>query len=201
MAVVKNIILFLLLFFIVQQATAQNIDINILKTINPQHPDAFVWKAASGSIDWVLGSIVFGTLTYGYISKDKTIQVNGYELLMVTAVNIGATEIFKSIFNRPRPADKYPEEVFVNSPAKGKSLPSGHTSQAFALATTLTLQYRKWYVAVPAYLWASSVGYSRMYLGKHYPSDVLAGAALGAGVSYLGHIISNKLFRRKKGSK
>ena len=197
MTTVKKILL--LVFVLIQQrSTAQNADIDILKGINPQHPNSAVWKAASGTIDWVGGTAVLGTLAYGYISKNKATQLNGYELLIVSAINIGSTEVLKNVFNRTRPADEYPNEVFVNSPSSGKSLPSGHTSQAFAVATTLSLQYKKWYVVVPAYLWAGSVAYSRMYLGKHYPTDVLAGAVLGAGCSYVGHIISNKLFRQKK---
>jgi membrane-associated phospholipid phosphatase len=191
----------LLPFFFISTATAgQNIDINILKAINPEHPDAFVWKTASGSVNWVTGSITFGTLAYGFISKDKKIRENGFELLIVSGINIGTTALLKNVFNRTRPADKYPGEVFVLDPSHGMSFPSGHTSQAFALATTLTLQYKKWYVTVPAYLWAGCVGYSRMYLGKHYPSDVLAGAVLGVGTSYLGYLITNKLFRNKGSS-
>lgn len=188
-------------FFLGQKSVAQNIDIDILKGINPEHPNSFVWKTASSSIDWAAGSITFGTLAYGFITKDKNIQHNGVELLMAAGINIGTTEILKNVFKRTRPADKYPDEVFVNTPSSGKSFPSGHTSQAFATATTLTLQYKKWYVTVPAYLWAGCVGYSRMYLGKHYPSDVLAGAIVGAGSSYLSHIISARLFRDKKSAK
>jgi membrane-associated phospholipid phosphatase len=190
--------LLVIFLFTIQCSIAQNIDIDILKSINPRYPDAAVWKAASGTIDWTAGSITIGTLAYGFIKKDKAIQQNGYELLITSAINIAATQILKVAVNRTRPADEYPNEVFVSSPSSGKSFPSGHTSQAFAVATTLTLQYKKWYVWAPAYLWAGGVGYSRMYLGKHYPADVLAGALIGAGSSYLSHFISNKLFRNKK---
>ncbi len=59
------------------------------------------------------------------------------------------------------------------------SFPSGHTALAFAAATTLALDHPQWYVVVPAYVWAGGVGVSRVWHGAHYPSDVLAGAALG----------------------
>jgi undecaprenyl-diphosphatase len=49
----------------------------------------------------------------------------------------------------------------------------------------LSRSYPKWYIAAPAYLWAGSVGYSRMYLGVHYPSDVFGGAVLGTTTSLL----------------
>ena len=188
----------MILLFITVNAGAQNIDIDLLRSINPQNPDAAVWKGASNSVNISSGLLAVGTLAYGYIAKDKKSQHNGYELLITTGINVAATELLKRVFNRTRPADEYPGEVFPASASVGKSLPSGHTAQAFAVATTLTLQYRKWYVVIPAYTWAAAVGYSRMYLGKHYPSDVLAGAALGAGCSWLGHVISNKLFRQKK---
>jgi undecaprenyl-diphosphatase len=70
------------------------------------------------------------------------------------------------------------------------SFPSGHTSSAFNTATFICLTYPKWYVIAPAALWATSVAYSRMYLGVHYPSDVLAGAVLGAGTAYLTYYLN-----------
>lgn len=196
----KKIVLIFILFASVN-VFAQNIDIDLLKSINPTHPTSPVWKGTSYSVYPTSAVVAIGTLTYGYAKHDKKIQENGYELLIATAINVGATEWLKRVFNRTRPADAYPGEVFVSSPSSGKSLPSGHTSQAFAVATTLTIQYKKWYVWVPAYTWAAAIGYSRMYLGKHYPSDVLAGAALGAGSSWLSHFISNKIFRAKKSTR
>lgn len=79
-------------------------------------------------------------------------------------------------------------------------MPSGHTSLAFATATSLTLKYPKWYVAAPSYFWACSVGYSRMNLGVHYPSDIVAGALLGAGSAYLTYLV-NDFFRKKMDNK
>jgi membrane-associated phospholipid phosphatase len=64
-------------------------------------------------------------------------------------------------------------------------MPSAHTSSAFATATSLSLAFPKWYVVVPSFVWASSVGYSRMHLGVHYPSDVLVGALVGSGSAFL----------------
>lgn len=57
------------------------------------------------------------------------------------------------------------------------SFPSGHAGGAFALATVAAARYKK--LAVPAYLGATIIGVSRIYLGRHYPSDVAGGAALG----------------------
>ncbi|MEP7277803.1 MAG: phosphatase PAP2 family protein [Bacteroidota bacterium] len=191
-------IIWLLSFFLAVRADAQNIDLAILKSINPRYPNALVWRVASGSVDWISGGISLGTLAYGYIAKDKAITHNGYELLMTIGINMGVTQALKITVNRTRPSTRYPNEVFVRSVSRDKSFPSGHTSDVFAIATTLTLQYHKWYVTVPAYAWAGCVGYSRLYLGKHYPSDVLAGALTGVASSYVSHLITKKRFRQKK---
>jgi membrane-associated phospholipid phosphatase len=94
------------------------------------------------------------------------------------------TSVLKYTIDRPRPFETYPDiekATYAGSP----SFPSGHTSDAFSLATSLSIAYPKWYVIVPSYAWALTVAYSRMHLGVHYPSDVLAGALVGAGSAYL----------------
>ncbi len=173
---------------------AQNIDIDILKSINPSDPNSGFWKATGQSGYFLPAGLAAGTIGYGILSKDKSLREKGYELVLSMGISAIITQSLKYTIDRTRPADKYPNDVFVDKPVHGKSFPSGHTTIAFATATTVTLQYKKWYIAVPAYLWAGATGYSRMYAGEHYPSDVLAGAAVGIGSAYLAHWISGKIF-------
>ena len=89
------------------------------------------------------------------------------------------------------------DALYVGTSVAGAfvSFPSGHTATAFALATSLSIRYPKWYVIAPSALWACSVGISRMNEGVHYPTDVLAGAALGAGFA-VANIYINKWLNR-----
>lgn len=62
------------------------------------------------------------------------------------------------------------------------SYPSGHSVLAFATAAVLVLTYRRWWVSLVAIIGALLIGYSRLYLGHHYFSDVVGGAVLGAAI-------------------
>ena len=77
------------------------------------------------------------------------------------------------------------------------SFPSGHTSTAFCTATSVALRYRKWYFVAPSYLFATSVAWARMYQGVHYPSDVFAGAVIGAGSAWAGYKIQKWMERKR----
>jgi membrane-associated phospholipid phosphatase len=123
-----------------------------------------------------------GIFAAGVIDNDKGTRQNAMYIASSSAVNLLLTLVIKKIVKRPRP---FLGQVKINAvyhPGQ-TSFPSGHTSSAFTTATALTQVYHKWYVIAPAYLWASSVGYSRMYLGVHYPSDVATGALVGTSTS------------------
>lgn len=80
---------------------------------------------------------------------------------------------------RPPLADPTPEPL-VDLPATF-SFPSGHATVSFACATTLALAVPR--LRVPLYVLAALISFSRVYVGVHYPLDVLAGAALGVAVA------------------
>lgn len=90
----------------------------------------------------------------------------------------------KYLIDRPRPFVVYP---FLEKLASGgsPSFPSGHAADAFALATALSIVFPGKRVIISAYLLACLIGYSRMALGVHYLSDVLAGAFTGAASAYM----------------
>jgi membrane-associated phospholipid phosphatase len=124
--------------------------------------------------------IPVGLLIAGAINNDKGMRENAAYIASSTALSTGITFLLKHIVKRPRPFVQNINVVPVYR-AGSTSFPSGHTSSTIATATALSIAYPKWYVIAPAFLWAGATGYSRMYLGVHYPTDVAAGALIGAG--------------------
>lgn len=124
-----------------------------------------------------------GLAIAGAARHDEEMQQNALYVASSTATTIVVTFVMKKLIRRPRPFNKHLNFTAVYQPPQF-SFPSGHTSSAFSNATALSMAYSKWYIITPSMLWASSVGYSRMYLGVHYPTDVAAGAALGASAAW-----------------
>ncbi|MEA4983124.1 MAG: phosphatase PAP2 family protein [Paludibacter sp.] len=183
-------------FFVVTPGlSAQNADIDLLKKINQTAPglrpvSIFITETANP----ISLAIPIGMGAYSLISKDKDLFKDAFYIAFSSGVNLGMTELLKRSIRRERPATTYPGELYIYEIRTDYAMPSGHTSGAFATATALSLKYPEWYVIVPAYVWASSVGFSRMHLGLHYPTDVLAGAALGAGSAFITYKINEWLW-------
>ena len=196
--VARSIVALVALLSVSLHAGAQNWDINLLKNINPDNPTSKFWRATSTS-SYVLGfGVPAGLFVAGQLSKDRDAKLRSYDIAGSVIIGIAITQASKIIINRERPFAKYPNDVHpYNETNDNKSMPSGHTSLAFSTAASLGIIYKKWYITVPAYMWATSVGYSRLYLGAHYPSDVIGGAAVGIGSAYLSHWLNKKLFQRK----
>lgn len=116
-------------------------------------------------------------------------------LTLAEAGAVGLTFALKNLIRRPRPYAALPGVRARERSHQGDdvfdphSFPSGHTSTAFSIATSLSLSYPEWYVIAPAAAWAGGMGLTRVWHGVHYPSDVLAGAALGVGAAVLVQVL------------
>jgi len=136
-------------------------------------------------------------LVAGIINKDKNLKKTALYITESIAVSQFISFSMKAIVNRDRPGVKDPTLDPVNT-TNSASFPSGHTSAAFALATSMSIVTPKWYVIAPMFTWASLVGYSRMYLGVHYPSDVIVGALVGSGSAWLCYKLNKWMHPPKK---
>ena len=173
-------------------AQAQNIDVDLLKRINPNAPTSGLWKGVTNTAKPLSIGVPLTMLAIQLATKDEDLKWKSAEAIAALGSTIISTQLIKIVFNRQRPYQKY-AGIYPYEHEDGKSLPSGHASIAFSTATTLALEYKRWYIVVPAYAWATSVGYSRLYLGMHYPSDILASAALGAASAWVTHVITKRL--------
>jgi undecaprenyl-diphosphatase len=102
--------------------------------------------------------------------------VLGLTIVAVALADVTATGL-KGLFDRPRPPLRYPNQDPLVAVPDTASFPSGHAATSFAGATILAFAFPR--VAPLFYILASAVGFSRVYLGVHYPLDIVGGAVLG----------------------
>lgn len=114
----------------------------------------------------------------------------------VAAVAWLACHVAKSIADRPRPYEVVSGAILRQQPAHGSSFPSSHTTVAFAIAIAVIPFIPRLGVPV-ALVYATLVGWSRVYLGAHYPLDVLAGVALGLVVGGGSLLVARRLLRQQ----
>lgn len=192
-------IFFLLSVFV---ASSQSIDIDILQKINVNRNTEFdpAFKTITNTAVPLSIATPVMMYTIGLIQKDSLIKQKALFIGETFLASAFVTIASKSIFKRDRPYVTHPS-IQPLSVEGSYSLPSAHTSSAFATATSLSMAYPKWYVVVPSFVWASSVGYSRMHLGVHYPSDVLVGALVGSGSAVLMYKANQWLNKKRKKNK
>jgi len=120
---------------------------------------------------------------YGEFFKDPRAKTTALDSIAATAIASGiVTNSFKYVIGRGRPTDGH-GGAYNFRPFSGQdSFSSGHTTEAFALASVISEHYDSLWVQVPAYGLASAVGYARLNNNRHWPSDVLAGATIGTFV-------------------
>lgn len=175
----------------------QNADIHILYAIQKQRDlnQYSFFNALSKSIYPVSLTLPLAYYTTAIISKNKEWEKKAVRTIISLSSTFLLTYGLKYLIQRPRPYESY-TFIFPLQKEQTPSFPSGHSSIAFNIASNLALDFPKWYVLAPAFTYAALVGYSRMYFGVHYPSDVLMGALVGGVCTFISFKFQKHLNRR-----
>ena len=134
-------------------------------------PQARISRVISRTGDGPLYAVLAALLWWQGEAQREVVQV----ALLAFAAELPLYLLLKNALKRQRPVGL---PVFI-TPSDRYSLPSGHTAAAFLMATVLAASFPLW--ALLLFLWAILVGASRLLLGVHYLSDLVAGALLGGG--------------------
>lgn len=185
------------------QGKAQNWDINLLKPINQHETDLknVYLKGCAATTNLLSIGVPLTMGIIGHYKHNKVLVRDGLFMGGSFLLSTIVTQAAKRIVDRRRPFETYSFIIKRGDESAEHSMPSGHTSAAFCTATSLSLRYRRWYIVVPAYLYAGSVGWARMYQGVHYPSDILIGSLVGAGSAWVGYHLQKRWERKQESKK
>lgn len=183
------------------QNDPNNIDVKFFRSINNSRSDiqTSIANAVGYSVYPTAAGLPLGLITYGIISDQQYEEDSGFLLAASEIFSIAIYMPMKQIFKRQRPYNQL-ENVHTGHFWTGSSysFPSGHSTIAANIATLLFLRYPKPIVYIPLFTWAVVAGYSRVYHGLHYPSDVIAGKMIGIGSGLLIYHCGKKLIEIKR---
>lgn len=119
------------------------------------------------------------------------------QVFFVTATSLSINGIIKNFTQVPRPFTKGISCVRVDT-ATGYAFPSGHTQGFATWSSFFAAKFKKTWISILVGVLITAVAVSRLYLGAHYPSDVIVGVALGVGISLFGNYLFAKVKDVKK---
>ena len=181
-------------------------DIDLFLYLNSFHSDFWdvIMYYVSGKTTWIPLYLI---VTFFIFKKFKL--KTGFVILLtfgllVTLADQTSVHLFKNVFERLRPCHNRDIKEFVytlNHCGGSYGFVSSHAANSFAFAVLSLLFFRKIWYSVTIILWAFLVGYSRIYLGVHFPGDILGGAILGSFIAFVLYkilIMFSKKFENSK---
>jgi undecaprenyl-diphosphatase len=143
--------------------------------------------ALSGRVIWA--PLYLAILLYlGFKYKRKFLIIIPFIIIAVTLADQVSVQLFKNIFMRLRPCHE-PSLAGMVHLVKGEcgglyGFVSSHASNSFNVAFLSLMFIKKRWYTISIIIWASVIGYSRIYLGVHYPGDVFCGSMVGAFIGW-----------------
>ncbi len=174
-------------------------DTTLFYAINGAHNGFFDKIFYTLSQHWFIGAslvLVFLAMTLRKEARTWLLILAGIGLCFLLADRISVV-CFKDVFCRLRPCHALGNVHLINGHCGGQyGFISSHAANVFSLAVFLTFVYKKSKTFVAVILaWAFLIGYSRIYLGVHYPGDVFCGALLGFGIGSLVYFLYSKTYK------
>jgi membrane-associated phospholipid phosphatase len=126
----------------------------------------------------VAGAMLAG----GLIARNPELRDTGRDAIEAAVFAGLMTTILKPVFGRERPEQSDGRTVFHGFTNQYKSLPSGHSTMAWAVASVVAMRAEGWIIPTVAYTLATLVSFDRVNDQKHFVSDVFMGAAIGVSV-------------------
>ena len=150
----------------------------------------FITSLGNGGMIWIAATIVL-------LIPKKTRKAGIMSAVALLGSLIINNNIVKNIVQRPRPFVTFTDlQIIIPTPSEF-SFPSGHTSSSFAAAAVFYRHLPK-KLGLPAVILAGLIGFSRLYVGVHYPTDVIAGVLMGILLSYLAEYLVTLFVKKLK---
>lgn len=152
----------------------------------------FITTLGNGGMIWI-------AMGLGLMIPKKTRKIGIFVLISLLGSLLINNMLLKNVVARTRPYDAIAGLTSLVGPQSDYSFPSGHTASSFAAAIVLLKGLPKKY-GVPAVILACLIGFSRLYVGVHYPTDVICGAISGIAIALISYQCG-ELFWSNRGHK
>ncbi len=176
----------------------KQLDTHIFLAINGLHSetwDGIMWWISGKTTWWPF--YLFLILFMAWKKKWQLVSMLLFIILVVTLADQSSVHLFKNVFQRLRPCHEPELEGLVhlvNNRCGGSfGFISSHAANTFGVALLILLWVRKRWFTVLVLSWALLVAYSRVYLGVHYPGDVMAGGIWGAACGWLVFVLFSRI--------